>query len=771
MDIAAFSKDDFNIKDWINKILESLDSQNDKDAYVGSLIMKLQLYVQQVNGNIEDTSQSVLASLPRIFRETQLLQQEAVSLKDKMSVVKDEIAKIEKDTSLSINSLAKIDKIKCDLEKAKQSLHEADNWSVLANEVEDSFETGDIEMISKKIFSMQKSLSMLTNTIDYEEKKLQLEGLKNRLEAIASPQLVQAFTTRNLEQSKVYVTIFTQISRLDQLEKYYKNCTRVNLTSEWQKITTNSEDPFPQHLMLFFDKLLTTFPEQSKTTASLFVSPLSTLSERTSESRFDQSRSIPPPSIPSDSNSPATNSDPSKITLTLEIYTELLSTLSPTFENQISIYLRQYPPAEQLIPLINIKTIFDNFSINFSHLLDNTTSKNSKLPTLPLAKSIYSPLVTFVSKYTTYETAYLNQQLINLKLTPSTSDLSELIHELSLSIPKIYEIINGSIKRCVNLTNCCGYNQLIMSLNNLLINYLINYTNCLSLISQIKSKTENWNLFQQCLTLMQIIGNLQLTINDINRQLITTFNDYNNKLINNNNNFTKYHLLLINNSDKSLKELINTINDDIFNDINNRINQLCLKLYKVTYEVIFTPIYTQLLVIKNLKWSKNDNINVNEVNESLIDLPDYSFIPQEFITLIGQYLMTLPQHLEPFLLTDNPSLNYALKMADDKFNHLEGGSGGFTGILLGIVAKDACQMFFDQILGIRELDAKGCKQLAVDIDYLGNIFEELGLRLTDNLKAVAALLRLGADEYLEGSVGYNPRIVAAVRQMRNIPSG
>lgn len=60
------------------------------------------------------------------------------------------------------------------------------------------FESGDVEAIANKLFSMQKSLAMLVNVIDYEDKKLQLEGLKNRLEAIASPKLVQAFTAANL---------------------------------------------------------------------------------------------------------------------------------------------------------------------------------------------------------------------------------------------------------------------------------------------------------------------------------------------------------------------------------------------------------------------------------------------------------------------------------------------------------------------------------------------------------------------------------------------
>lgn len=63
-------------------------------AFVSSLVMKLQLYVQQVNGALEETSQSVLSSLPRILRDTQLLQQETLALKEKMVTVKQEIAKV-----------------------------------------------------------------------------------------------------------------------------------------------------------------------------------------------------------------------------------------------------------------------------------------------------------------------------------------------------------------------------------------------------------------------------------------------------------------------------------------------------------------------------------------------------------------------------------------------------------------------------------------------------------------------------------------------------
>lgn len=52
--------------------------------------------------------------------------------------------------------------------------------------------------MASKLVSMQQSLRILANASDVETKQLQLEGLKNRLEAKASPFLVQAFTTESL---------------------------------------------------------------------------------------------------------------------------------------------------------------------------------------------------------------------------------------------------------------------------------------------------------------------------------------------------------------------------------------------------------------------------------------------------------------------------------------------------------------------------------------------------------------------------------------------
>ena len=148
------------------------------------------------------------------------------------------------------------------------------------------------------------------------------------------------------------------------------------------------------------------------------------------------------------------------------------------------------------------------------------------------------------------------------------------------------------------------------------------------------------------------------------------------------------------------------------------VQKLCSDLHRSTYDVIFAPIFTQLLHVRKAPaWS-------SEAPAISSDLPDYSFAPQEYITQVGQYLMTLPQHLEPFLLRDNPSLTKALKAADSQYSQ-ESCESAFTNILLSIVAREACQMFQDQTWGIHELNPAASKQLATDIGELINFLYSL----------------------------------------------
>ncbi|XP_014209345.1 conserved oligomeric Golgi complex subunit 7 isoform X2 [Copidosoma floridanum] len=699
--------------------------------------MKLQLYIQQINASLEETNQDVLVNMPKILRDTQLLQQEAVFLKEKMQTVKAELEDVEKGAFSSIHKLEELDRMKEELISRDASLKEADNWVALANDVEDVFESGDVVNVAVKLFEMQKSLTKLANAPDHEDKKLQLEGLKNRLEAAASPKLVQAFTVGSLDQSKIYVDIFTKIDRLPQLLKYFHNCLKITLTQEWRKTIEFAQDEnITYWLKMYLDKLLSSWHDQVKWCSQVF--PANTV----------------------------------LVTL-VELYADLLLSLEPSLPHCVESALKQQSNAIKLSILLELKQTSRQFAANLQSAMDAraeriTNDDSDKLSAL--ARAIYAAYVPYVAKYGIYEAAHLNQQLNSLGF--NHEDLSDIISTLSLSVPKAMGYADEANERCKLFTEGCGYPGLVKALNTFFNNYQEKFKIGMKQLNKRKVKHEDWNLFQMCLTLMQTTGEFLGHVEQLEKTLLNDISDTYAKLQDPQASvFNRYvNLLLSESAQTEFHDFVASVKKDektLLDPTVKTVQKLCSDLHRSTYEVIFAPIFTQLLQIRKAPaWSSSEAKKMPPISS---DLPDYSFAPQEYITQVGQYLMTLPQHLEPFLLRDNPSLTKALKAADPQYSQ-ESCESGFTNVLLEIVAKETCQMFQDQTWSIYELNTAACKQLATDIDYLGNIFEELGLSLSENMQQMSQLLWLSPDDYQAGSSGCNPRVVAAVRQMRNITS-
>ncbi len=84
----------------------------------------------------------------------------------------------------------------------RHALKEADNWTTLSAEIEDALDGGDLVLIADKLCGIQSSLKILSHVPDYDERVMHVEGLKNRLEALASPQLVAAFNSGDAGKAK-----------------------------------------------------------------------------------------------------------------------------------------------------------------------------------------------------------------------------------------------------------------------------------------------------------------------------------------------------------------------------------------------------------------------------------------------------------------------------------------------------------------------------------------------------------------------------------------
>ncbi|XP_022909528.1 conserved oligomeric Golgi complex subunit 7 [Onthophagus taurus] len=731
MDITSFSDENFDTKEWVNKILQNADVQDKKESYTMSLVMKLQLYVQQVNAALEDTSQQVFMSLPKILRDTKNLQQEALSLQEKMSVVKEEIRQIEEDTGSSIASIEKLDKVKHQLEVAKQGLHESDNWTVLVNDLEEIFDSKDIDNITKKIVGMQKSLKLLVNIEDYEERKEQLEGLKNRLEAIASPFIVQAFTSNNIDQSIVYSKIFSSIDRLPQLLKYYHKCQKDVLVKKWRyQLEIEQDEPITQLIHNYYDVLLSNWHTQSKWLNQVFPSQ-------------------------------------SSVDSLIDIYIDVFASLDPSPSECVDAAIKQQ--IDKLGFLHEIKVIIKQFGNNIIEVINNmggkTGIKKEKLTSL--LELIYSPLVVYVSNYSVYEQHVLTQKLSQIKCIKV--ELPDTIQALGLTIPSVINLARDAKKRCDEITENCGYCGLLKALRVFLTNYADQYRVALRQIDRNKrgSGEEDWTNFQLCFSLLQNTGDVLMNLQKLEKDLTLAVLNFNKK----DDSFpVEFKYLMLNQTErKEYESLVKCVTEgtklSLLDHVMNEFNKLCTDIHNVTYQVVFGPISGYLNSVSSSKtWVQFDDPSF------MVDLPDYSFSPQEYITQIGQYLITLPQHLEPFLFRENPSLECALKASDPEYINIEDVEGALADVFLKIIARGTCQSYCDQILTIFELTPAASRQLAHDINYLGDILKDFNLNLTENLKQLMSLLKIPVDQYLQQSAGYTARYVATIRQMRNIKS-
>lgn len=81
------------------------------------------------------------------------------------------------------------------------------------------------------------------------------------------------------------------------------------------------------------------------------------------------------------------------------------------------------------------------------------------------------------------------------------------------------------------------------------------------------------------------------------------------------------------------------------------------------YETLMSPIRQQVSQIGGPEW---DNI-ISNSGGLTEDLPEFGLAPMEYITQVGQYLMMLPQHLEPFVLNENKGLARALAEQGDYY--------------------------------------------------------------------------------------------------------
>lgn len=150
--------------------------------------------------------------------------------------------------------------------------------------------------------------------------------------------------------------------------------------------------------------------------------------------------------------------------------------------------------------------------------------------------------------------------------------------------------------------------------------------------ASLNGAEHEWNLLQTCISLLEHIGDFRLKLVDFDKKIVQSIQEKK-KEIDETDHDASYLLSSYKLSSKSELNDFQKLFDKsqerlgVFTSIFDTIIPTCEYIHDTILAAIFTPIENQL---KGTHFDSDENIELGN------DLPDYSFAPREFITVIGQ---------------------------------------------------------------------------------------------------------------------------------------
>lgn len=272
--------------------------------------------------------------------------------------------------------------------------------------------------------TLQKSLIAQVGLPGQNERESQIEGFKNRLEALASTAVVQSFTNGDIEQSKYYVEIFTNMDRLPHLIQYYLTVQKRILQQQWSETVELSQNSSSTaFLREFYDNLFQYYQKQQKWCTSV----------------FGATQSYAP----------------------ISVFVELLINLQPSREATVNHCLKRND--DKLTTLQDISTA----NIYFGRLFIDSFENGGEAIDLNMIKLFASVIFdyfnTFIGQTASFEQQWLSSRLSELTLVHSTA--TESVRAIGNATNKVFGWIDETLKRCQIITQNCGLPSIVVVLN------------------------------------------------------------------------------------------------------------------------------------------------------------------------------------------------------------------------------------------------------------------------------------------------------------------
>eukprot|EP00903_Cladosiphon_okamuranus_P014110 g13116.t1 len=246
---SEFASDDFDVKGWINATvanhlqqqelaagagangsspsdpaaLSSLNAHSSLDAHLSTVATKLQAVSASINAGLEKSMVEIMVSVPRVVTEVERVEAAIKTLNGELINLSDQLEEIDHGANSHVETLARLDLVKTNMGDCLHTLTEAASWNALVREVNASFAKDDLKGVAQRLEAMVKSMDVLKDMPEAEDRAATLRELQERLETLLKPKLLEVLKADRMGPLTEYAGMYRQLGRTDVFKADY--CT------------------------------------------------------------------------------------------------------------------------------------------------------------------------------------------------------------------------------------------------------------------------------------------------------------------------------------------------------------------------------------------------------------------------------------------------------------------------------------------------------------------------------------------------------------------
>ncbi|XP_068635431.1 conserved oligomeric Golgi complex subunit 7 [Aristolochia californica] len=428
---------------------------------------------------------------------------------------------------------------------------------------------------------------------------------------------------------------------------------------------------------------------------------------------------------------------------------------------------------KHLEALIELHNMTGTFARNIQHLF----SESDIQVLLTTLKAVYSPFESYKQRYGQMERAILSSEIAGVDLRGAVArgvgaqgiELSETVQRMQESVPQVIVLLEAAIERCINFTGGSEADELIITLDDIMLQFISILQESLkslrtvcgvdniihgdyvgskremgsdrrdgSHILDVVSDEEEWSVVQgalqiltvaECLTsrssvfeaslratLARLSTTLSLSVfgSSLDQSHVTADGE-NGELSMAGRAALDVAVLRLTDMPEKARKLFNLLDqakDPRFHALpvaSQRVVAFADTVNELVYDVLISKVRQRLSDVSRLPiWSSVEEPSAHP-------LPIFSAYPQSYVTSVGEYLLTLPQQLEP--------LAEGIASSDSNTDEAQ----FFATEWMFKVAEGATALYTEQLRGIQYITDRGAQQLAADIEYLSNVLSALSV--------------------------------------------